>query len=576
MRKNKSLFSFLLILTLLSGLIPNVFAGPLPLPEAAAARHGMVASQHELASRVGIEVLKKGGNAIDAAIAVGLALAVVYPEAGNIGGGGFMVIRLADGTSTTIDYREMAPAAADRNVYLDANGNVKKGDGGPVVGYRAAGVPGTIAGFEMAYRKHGSGKLKWADLVEPARKLASEGFVLNRRLAQVFKAYQADLLRFEDSKRIFLNGGKFFEDGDVLKQADLAATLSRIAKRGADEFYKGETARLIAEDMKRHDGLITLEDLANYKAVERKPVEGTYRGNKIISMPPPSSGGIILLEILNMLEQYDIGSMEHNSSEKYQVLIEAMKRAFADRAELMGDSDFVSVPAAKMISKEYAKKRASTISSDKATPSSEISAGLPSGPESNDTTHFTVIDKDGNVVSNTYTLNNLYGSAVTAKGTGILLNDEMDDFAASPGKPNMFGLVQGEKNSIQPGKRPLSSMTPTIVCRPDGSFWFAIGARGGPRIISAVIQTVINMIDHKMDLQNATDAPRVHHQWLPDQILYEPYGLSPDTRNVLESYGQIFVKQPGYVASGTGVAVDSTGYRFGVIDSRGDGSAIGY
>ena len=575
--KTVSLFlSFFLIIAFLFGPIPSITAKP-PLRRGPAfAKYGMVASQHELASRIGVEVMKKGGNAIDAAIAVGFALAVVYPEAGNIGGGGFMLIRRADGTATSIDYREMAPKATNRDVYLDDKGNVKQGEGGPILGYRAAGVPGTVAGFEMAFKRYGSGKVKWADLIAPARKLASEGFALDRRAAALLWSYKTSLERYEDSKRIFLNGGKYLGDGDILKQTDLAATLQRIEQAGADGFYKGETARLIADDMKRHDGLITLDDLANYRAVERRPLVGTYRGNKIIAMPPPSSGGIVTLEVLNMLEKYDLSKMEHNSSEKYHLLVEAMKRAFADRAELMGDADFADVPTEMLISKEYAAKKGASIRPDRATPSDEISAGPPAGAESNDTTHFTVVDKDGNVVSNTYTLNNLYGSAVTPKGTGVLLNDEMDDFAARPGKPNMFGLVQGERNAVEPGKRPLSSMTPTIVEKQDGSFWFALGARGGPRIISAVIQTISNVVDHGMDLQHAMDAPRLHHQWLPDQILYEPYGLSPDTRKVLESYGHKFTSSPGYIASGTGISIGSENYRIGVIDSRGDGSALGY
>lgn len=567
-----TLLKLVLIIAFTVALIPSGL--PVLGRDAATARHAMVASQHPLASAVGSEIMKKGGNAVDAAIAVGLALAVVYPEAGNIGGGGFMVIRLADGRTAAIDYREMAPSAAGRDIFLNSDGEVIKGEGGSVVGYRAAGVPGTVRGFEMAFKRYGSGKLKWSELVEPARRLAAEGFVLTKRLADLFKAYKTNLEVYEDSKRIFLNGGDLFEAGDRLVQKDLAATLSRIRDEGADEFYEGRTARLIAEDMKRHDGLMTLEDLKNYKAVERKPIEGTYRGHRIISMPPPSSGGIVLIQVLNMLEQYDLKSMEHNSAAKYHLLAEAMKRAFADRAELMGDPDFGSVPTDLLIDKSYAAQRASSIKSEKATPSSEIRAGNEPGAEPQDTTHYSVIDKDGNVVSNTYTINNLYGAMVTAKGTGILLNDEMDDFAARPGKPNMFGLVQGERNSVQAGKRPLSSMTPTIVLGKDGTFWFATGARGGPRIISAVIQIVVNMIDHQMSIQQAVDAPRIHHQWLPDEIFYEPFGLSPDTRKILSGYGHSLT--PREIATATAVAVDDSGFRIGVVDKRSDGEAVGY
>lgn len=545
-------------------------------PEPVRGKHAMVASQHELASKVGVEIMKKGGNAVDAAIAVGLALAVVYPEAGNIGGGGFMLIRTSDGKAHAIDYREMAPAAATRDIYVDPAGELVRGEGSSTIGYRASGVPGTLAGFEMAFKKYGSKKLLWSQLVEPARLLAQNGFQLSDRQAGLFKAYKGNLSKYEESNRIFLRGGKYYEEDELFRQPDLAATLGRVERSGAKEFYSGTTARLIADDMKAHGGLITLKDLANYRAKEREPISGTYRGYKVISMPPPSSGGIVLLEVLNMLEGYDIASMGYNSAAKYHVLTEAMRRAFADRAEFMGDPDFSSVPVDTMINKSYAKKQASTIDLVRASKSSDIGHGDIPGGESMDTTHFTVADAAGNVVTNTYTLNDLYGSAVTAKGTGVLLNDEMDDFAARPGKANMFGLIQGEKNSVQPGKRPLSSMTPTIVLRKDGSFWFALGARGGPRIISAVIQSVINVIDHGMNIQAAIDAPRIHHQWFPDEILFEPFGLSPDTRKILESYGHKFASSPGYVATATGIMVDEKGVRLGAIDSRSDGKAVGY
>ncbi len=540
------------------------------------AKHAIVASQHELASAIGTNVMKKGGNAVDAAVAVGLALAVVYPEAGNLGGGGFMLIRFNDGRTTAIDYREMAPASATRDIYLDKSGEIIRGEGGSVVGYRAAGVPGTPAGFEYAFKKYGSGKLSWAELVEPARLLARDGYVLSHRLAELFKEYSSDLSRYEDSKRIFLNGGNYFKEGDVLRQQDLANTLSRLKKLGAADFYKGETAKLIADDMARNNGLITLSDLAAYEVKERKPVHGVYRGNKIISMPPPSSGGIVMIQVLNILEKYDIAAMGNDSSAKYHLLIESMRRSFADRAEYMGDPDFGDVPAEKLIAKSYAEVRGASIKPDKATPSKEIGPGRPAGLEGMDTTHYTVIDPDGNVVSNTYTINNLYGSAVTAKGTGVLLNDEMDDFAARPGRPNLFGLIQGEINAVGPRKRPLSSMTPTIVLRPNGEFWFALGARGGPRIISAVLQSTINMIDHGMNIQQAIDSPRIHHQWLPDEILWERYGMPTDSRAILETYGHIFSASPRSIASATGVSVDAEGVRYGAIDARSDGAAIGY
>ncbi len=537
----------------------------------------MVASQHPLASQIGVEVMKRGGNAVDAAIAVALALAVVYPEAGNIGGGGFMLIRFKDGRTTAIDYREMAPAKASRNIFVNDKGELIEGEGSSRVGYRASGVPGTTAGLDLAFQKYGSKKLSWSELVEPAQKIAQNGYVLTARLANLFKSYKETLGKYSDSNRIFLNGGKFYEEGDTFKQPDLAKTLERIQKNGAKEFYTGETARMIAADMKANNGLITLEDLKNYVAKERVPVRGKYRGYEVISMPSPSSGGIVLLETLNILEKFDLRAMQSNSSEHYHVLTEALRRSFADRAEFMGDADFVKVPAEQLISKDYAAKRAATIDLKKASNSQAIGAGEITGKEPMETTHFTVVDGEGNCVTNTYTINDLYGSRVTAKGTGVLLNDEMDDFAARPGTPNMFGLIQGERNAVAPKKRPLSAMTPTIVLRKDGSLWFALGARGGPRIITAVLQTVVNMIDYDMNFQQAMDAPRIHHQWFPDEILSEPFGMSTDTRTALEKLGHKFTEKTGYVASATGIAIEEkTGVRLGAIDARSDGEAVGY
>ena len=538
--------------------------------------HAMVVSQHELASKIGVEVLKKGGNAVDAAIAVGLALAVVYPEAGNLGGGGFMLIRMKNGDTHAIDYREMAPKTATRNVFVDKEGKLIRGEGSSTIGYRASGVPGTLAGFDMAFNKYGSGRLKWQELVEPARQLAQNGYELSYRLAELFKTYQRNLSKYEDSKKIFLNGGKYYGEGDTFRQPDLAQTLQRVETQGAREFYTGKTAQLIAADMKAHDGLITLEDLQNYRPKERTALRGSYRGYEIITMPPPSSGGIVLLQVLNMLEGYDIRSMQYNSAAKYHVLVEAFRRSFADRAEFMGDPDFADVPVVTLVDKNYAAQRRSTIELTKASQSSSIGHGEIIGREPTETTHFTVVDSDGNVVTNTYTINDLYGSAVTAKGTGVLLNDEMDDFAAQPGRPNMFGLIQGEKNAVQGEKRPLSSMTPTIVLKKDGTLWFALGARGGPRIITAVIQSVINVIDHDMDIQQAIDAPRIHHQWFPDEVVFEPFGMSPDTSNILKEYGHVFADKPSYIASATGIMVGKDGARLGAIDSRSDGAAVGY
>ncbi|CAN5409494.1 gamma-glutamyltransferase [soil metagenome] len=572
----RPLLAFLFVWSLVVSFVPVSRPVSAAWPEPVRGKHAMVASQHELASKIGVEIMNKGGNAIDAAIAVGLALAVVYPEAGNIGGGGFMLIRTAKGETHAIDYREMAPKAAGREIFVDKEGKLIKGEGSSTVGYRASGVPGTLAGFDLAFKKYGSGKVKWADVVRPARMIAENGYVLSYRLAELFKSYKENLLKYEDSKRIFLNGGKYYEEGDTFRQPDLAQTLIRIENGGAREFYNGRTAKLIADDMKAHGGLITLEDLKNYKAKERTALEGTYRGYKVISMPPPSSGGIVMMEVLNMLEGYDLHKMQYNSAAKYHVLAEAMRRAFADRAEFMGDPDFAKVPVAILIDKNYAAQRRATIDLAKASTSAEVGHGDIPGGESNDTTNFTVCDAAGTMVTNTYTINDLYGSRVTAKGTGVLLNDEMDDFAAQPGKANMFGLIQGEKNAVQGGKRPLSSMTPTIVLRKDGSIWFGVGARGGPRIISAVMQTVINVIDHDMDIQEAIDAPRIHHQWFPDQILYEPFGMSPDTLSILSGFGHKFADRPGQIASATGIMIDEKGVRLGAIDSRSDGMAVGY
>ncbi len=540
------------------------------------ARNAMVASQHELASKVGVQIMKRGGNAVDAAIAVALALAVVYPEAGNLGGGGFMLIRFKDGTTRAIDYREMAPAAAGRDVFVDSEGKLIRGEGGSEVGYRASGVPGTPAGLDMAFSKYGSKKFSWRELVEPARILAQNGFPLSKRLADLFKSYKTNLNTYEDSRKIFLNNGKHFEEGDVLRQPDLAQTLARMQRFGANEFYTGKTAELIAADMKAHNGLMTLEDLRNYRAVERTALRGSYRGHEVISMPPPSSGGIVMLQVLNMMERYDLARMGYNSAQKYHLVAEAMRRAFADRADLMGDPDFADVPTAKLIEKKYANERAASINMTQASKSSGVGSGEVLIREGMDTTHFTVVDAAGNVVTNTYTINNLYGSAVTIKGTGVLMNDEMDDFAARPGKANMFGLIQGERNSVQPKKRPLSSMTPTIVLKKDGTLWFALGARGGPRIISAVTQSVMNVIDYGMDIQAAIDAPRIHQQWYPDEILFEPFGMSPDTLAVLRTLGHSMAARPSNIASATGIMIDTDGSRLGAIDSRSDGEAVGY
>jgi gamma-glutamyltranspeptidase/glutathione hydrolase len=564
---------FLLCATLLISTLPVSAASRRPVR----GQHGMVASTNEIASRVGVEIMRRGGNAVDAAIAVAFALAVVHPQAGNLGGGGFMLIRLKDGRTTAIDYREMAPLAATHDVYLDKNGNVIQGEGGSIEGYRASGVPGTVAGMDLALKKYGSGKLSWSDLIEPARRLAADGFPVSYGLARAFRS-DKDLLSISpDGRKIFLRDGKFYGEGETIRQPELAETFARLERGGAREFYEGETARRIVEDMRAHNGLITLEDMRGYVAKERAPLRGTYRGYEIISMPPPSSGGAVLIEMLNILEGYDLRAMGWDSAARYHLMAEAMRRAFADRAEYMGDADFVKVPVEGLIDKTYAARLRETISMDKASTSAQVRAGKPAGYESTETTHFTVVDAEGNAVANTYTLNNTFGSGVVAHGTGILMNDEMDDFAVKPGVPNMFGLIQSEKNSVAPRKRPLSAMTPTFVLRKDGSFWFAIGSPGGPTIINTVLQVISNIIDYDMNIQQAIDAPRIHHQWLPDTLVYEPYGLSPDTIALLKARGHTLTDRPRYMGDAQGVMIEEkTGVRLGASDPRLEGAAVGY
>ena len=555
----------------------NASIAPAPAREPVRGRHGMVASTNEVASRVGVEIMKRGGNAVDAAIAVAFALQVTHPAAGNLGGGGFMMIRLKNGRTTAIDYREMAPAAADRDVYLDKNGNLIEGEGGSLIGYRAAGVPGTVRGMELALKNYGSGKLTWNQLIEPARQLAANGFTVTYELARSLHGEREYLSQYPETKRIYLRNGNFYKEGELFRQPELAQTFARLQRFGPNEFYEGETARMIAADMKRHNGLMTLGDLRGYVAKERTPLRGNYRGYEIISMPPPSSGGAVLIEMLNILEGFDLAKLDASSSDRYHLMAEAMRRAFADRAEYMGDSDFVKVPVAGMIDKAYAARLRSSINTDRASSSAEVRAGRPAGYESEETTHFTVVDSEGNAVANTYTLNNSYGSAAMAKGTGLLLNDEMDDFAAKPGTPNMYGLIQGERNAVAPKKRPLSAMTPTIVLRKDGSFWFTVGSPGGPTIINTVLCVITNVIDYDMNIQQAIDAPRIHHQWLPDELVGEPSGFSSDTQRALTARGHTLGKLR-YLGDAEGIMIEQkTGMRLGATDPRrSDGLAVGY
>ena len=541
------------------------------------APHGMVASTERVASQIGVDVMKRGGNAVDAAVAVAFTLAVIHPSAGNLGGGGFMLIRQSDGRATAIDYRETAPASATRDMFVGPDGQLIKGEDSSVLGYRAAGVPGTVAGMALALKKYGSGKLTWAELIEPARKLAAGGVVVSHRTEGLLADHQEMLSPFADSRRIFLRDGKLYREGELLRQPELAATLGRLQKKGPREFYEGETARLIAEDMRQQQGLITIEDLRDYTAKERTPLRGNYRGHEIISMPPPSAGGAVLIEMLNILEGFDLKKLQPFSSDYYHLLVETMRRAYADRAEYMGDADFVSVPVAGMIDKAYAERQRSTIKLDRASPSSEVGAGKPAGYESTQTTHFTIVDPAGNAVANTYTLNGWFGAGVAAKGTGVLLNNEMDDFTSKPGTPNLYGAIQSERNAIAPRKRPLSSMTPTFVLRPDGTLYFAIGSPGGTTITNTVLQVITGVIDQGLNLQAAIDAPHIHHQWQPDEIKDEPLGLSPETRRALEARGHHFAPKLENMSDLQGVMIEEkTNMRLGGSDSRQDGAAVGY
>ena len=532
------------------------------------ARHAMVGAQEPLATDVGLQILRQGGNAVDAAIAVGFALAVTHPYAGNLGGGGFMLIRFADGRSTFIDFRERAPQKASRNMYLDASGKATRES---LDGWKSSGVPGTVRGFELAHRKYGS--RKWTDLIAPAAQLASSGVPISYALAESLKSAR-NLSQDAESKRIFQKGGAYWAAGDTLAQPDLARTLTRIAQIGAKEFYEGETAQKFAQAMSRNGGLISLSDLKDYAAVERAPLTGSYRGYGIIAAPPPSSGGIGILQMLGMLEGSGYEKSGHGSAAEIHYVAEVMRRYYADRSQYLGDPDFAKLPLTGLLDPAYIKRRRETIDPTRATPSSQILPGNPAGRVGGETTHYNVVDAQGNAVAVTYTLNEGYGNGITVPGLGFLLNDEMDDFAAKPGSPNAFGLIQGELNAIQPGKRPLSSMTPTILTR-DGKFFMAVGAPGGSRIISAVLQVILNVVDFGMNAQDAVDAPRIHHQWQPDTLYLEP-GISPDTVALLKSRGYDIDHAPGLVLARVEAIVNSGGWLQGGSDGRASGKAAGY
>ena len=546
------------------------------------AKHAMVASVHEEASKAGVEILRRGGNAVDAAVATGFALAVVHPAAGNIGGGGFMLVRMANGDIHFLDYREKAPAAATRDMYLDAQGNVIPR--ASLIGYKSIGVPGSVAG--LVYAEKHWGKLGLRAVMQPAIRLARLGVRLTWEEAQSMR--DEDLGEFPDSKRIFQRNGKYYEQGDLFRQPELARTLERIAAY-PNSFYKGAMARELAAEIRRGGGLITAKDLSDYEVKERQPVRGTYRGYEIISAPPPSSGGVTMLETLNILEGYDLGKLGFGSADAMHFTVEAYRRAFYDRAEFLGDPDFTKLPVAQLIDKKYAAAWRESISPVHASDSQQLRR--PSGfgeldrpaelrppggvREPENTTHYSVVDSKGNAVAVTTTLNDSFGSAVTAGKLGFLLNDEMDDFTSKPGVPNGYGLIQGEANAIAPGKRPLSAMAPTIVLN-NGKLFLVLGSPGGPRIISTVTNVLMGVIDYGLDIKQAVNAPRFHHQWLPDQIFVENVGFSPDTIKLLEARGHK-IKSNGYWSDGECIAVKAeAGELLGASDGRGNGRAVGY
>jgi len=540
----------------------------------------MVTSVQVDATRAGLEIMRAGGNAVDASVAVGFALAVTHPQAGNIGGGGFLLVRFANGDVHFLDYREKAPAAATENMYLDPQGNVIPNMS--LVGYKASGVPGSVAGMVHAQKKWG--KLPLARVMEPAIRLAKEGFVLSYADAQSF--HDEHLAEFPESRRVFQRDGNFYQQGDLFKQPELASTLDRIAKN-PDEFYKGAMAKQIAAAVQKGGGLITEKDLAEYNVVERRPIHGTYRGLDVYSAPPPSSGGVALMEILNILEAYDLKRIGGRSAQSMHLTAEAMKRAFYDRADFMGDPDFSTIPVNELTDKKYAALWRQGIDAEHATPAKSLErpsfgqlvrdAKLKpvAVHEPEHTTHYSVVDAEGNAVAVTTTLNDGLGSRVTVEGLGFLLNDEMDDFASKQGVPNAYGLIQGPANAIGSKKRPLSAMTPTIVTK-DGKLFLVLGSPGGPTIITTVANVLMGVVDYGMNIQEAVNAPRFHHQWLPDELRVERLGISPDTVELLQRVGHT-VKKSGYWGDAECIMVDPvSGERLGATDYRNDGKAEGY
>ncbi|MBC7925642.1 MAG: gamma-glutamyltransferase [Bryobacteraceae bacterium] len=532
------------------------------------AKNAMVVAEEPIAAEVGVSVLRAGGNAVDAAVAIAFALAVTHPAAGNLGGGGFLLVRMADGRTSFFDFREKAPGSATRDMYIGPDGTGTKDS---IEGWRASGVPGTVRGLELAHKKFG--KASWRSAVRPAQRLAARGFPVSYGFAMGLNSASQRLGRDEESRKIFVRSPNGWKPGDRLVQRDLGHTLRRIARSGSRDFYEGETARLLAKAMAAKGGHITTEDLKSYAALEREPLRGAYRGYEVIAAPPPSSGGVGILQMLGVLEGSGYEKGGWGAASHIHFLAETMRRYYADRSEYLGDPDFVKVPLQSLLHPRYIAQLRKSIDPGKASSSTSVKPGNLVGYESSETTHLSVVDKDGNAASLTYTLNGGYGSGVTVPGLGFLLNNEMDDFSAKPGSPNMFGLVQGEANAIQPRKRPLSSMTPTILLK-DGKLYMVVGGPGGGRIISSVLQTIVNHVDFGQNVRDAVDLPRFHHQWKPDVITLER-GFSPDTLRLLQGMGHK-VETTASVARIFAIIVQRDGWLSGAADGRGYGKASGY
>lgn len=578
-RRPRQSISILAAISLCLAPLPALGASPAPVE----AEHGMVVTAQHLATDVGVDVLKSGGNAVDAAVAVGYALAVVYPTAGNLGGGGFMTIRMKDGKTTFLDFRERAPLAATKTMYLDAKGDIVPR--ASLDGYLAVGTPGSVMGFETAREKYGTRKRE--ELIAPALKYAKEGFTLEQGDAASFATGAKRLAKDDEAAKIFLKaGGSPYVSGEKLVQPDLAAVLQSISEKGPDAFYKGAPAEAIVKASQAKGGILAKEDFEQYKVRELKPIECNYRGYDIISSPPPSSGGVIICEILNVLEGYPLSYLGYGSAEAVHIMVEAMRYAYVDRNAALGDPDFIDNPVSKLLDRSFAASIRAKIDPYRAGTSANLKPL--GGKESTETTHYSVIDNEGNAVAVTYTLNGSFGAGVVAPGTGVLLNNEMDDFTSKPGVPNLYGLVQGEANAIAPKKTPLSSMSPTIVTK-DGKPFMVIGSPGGSRIITITLEAILNVVDFGMDISQAVNAPRIHHQWQPDTVYLEPYALSPDTEKALAAMGYkfdggnntpVWGQAAGILVGGKSLAAieKGGGARYnGAMDSRAtEGSANGY